>query len=196
MIVVDNGSTDGSREIAINKGVRVVDESVKGYGHALYTGIGFAQGKFVLMSDADDSYDLADISPFIKKLRDGYDFVIGNRYQGGIQPGAMPWLHRYLGNPGISLMGRMLYGCQAHDFLCGLRAFSKEAFLRLGMKTTGMEFCTEMVIKATLQKMKVIQIPTRLYLDSRNGRSHLRTWSDGWRNIRCILDHYPIRNQK
>ncbi len=195
VIIVDNGSTDRSQGIASEAGARVIKAREKGYGNALTAGIAAAKGKYIVMSDADDSYDLSNIAPFIEKLEKGYDFVIGNRYKGGIDRGAMPMLHKYLGNPAISNFGRLLFGCPVNDFLCGLRAFSKQAVLQLEMKTTGMEFCTEMVIKATLLKMKMIEIPTTLKPDGRSGASHLNSWPDGWRNIRCILSHYPIINR-
>jgi len=191
IIIADNGSTDGSIEIAERLGARVVHVKAKGYGNALMGGIAAAAGKHILMGDADDSYDFGHIPRFLDQLRQGADFVMGNRFQGGIQPGAMPWLHRYLGNPVLSALGRLFFRSPLSDFHCGLRAFTKGAYERLQLQTTGMEFASEMVVKATLLKFAVAEVPTTLSPDGRKRAPHLRTWRDGWRHLRFLLLYSP-----
>jgi glycosyltransferase involved in cell wall biosynthesis len=191
VIVADNGSTDGSREIAAALGARVVPIEMRGYGSALRGGIAAAQGRFVLMGDADDSYDFGQLGAFVDKLRDGYDLVMGNRFQGGILPGAMPPLHRYLGNPVLTGIGRLFFKSPVGDFHCGLRAFRREAIGELGLRTLGMEFATEMVVKATAFGLRVTEIPTTLSPDGRDRAPHLRTWRDGWRHLRFLLLYSP-----
>lgn len=191
VVVVDNGSTDRTAEIALARGARVVAEPVKGYGAALRTGIESARGGIVVMGDGDDSYDWAAIGPFVHKIQEGYDLVIGNRFKGGILPGAMPPLHRYLGNPLLSAITRLAFGVQVGDVHCGMRAFTKEAFARLRMGTPGMEFATEMIANAAHQGLRVAEVPTNLYPDKRGRPPHLRTFRDGWRHLRFILTHAP-----
>jgi hypothetical protein len=191
VIVADNGSTDGSAEIAARMGARVVAVAERGYGAALQGGIAAARGRFVLMGDADQSYDFGDVWPFVEKLRQGYDLVMGNRFQGGIRPGAMPPLHRYLGNPILTGIGRLFFGSPCGDFHCGLRAFRKEAIERLELQTTGMEFASEMVVKATLLGQRIGEVPTTLSPDGRTRPPHLRSWRDGWRHLRFLLLYSP-----
>jgi glycosyltransferase involved in cell wall biosynthesis len=191
VIIADNGSTDGSIELAERLGARVVHVPVKGYGSALAGGIAAAAGKFVVMGDADDSYDFTHIPRFLAQLRDGADLVMGNRFRGGIQPDAMPPLHRYLGNPMLTRLGRLFFGGSCGDFYCGLRGFTKSAVERMGLRTTGMEFATEMVVKATLLRMNVAEVPTTLSPDGRSRPPHLRTWRDGWRTLRFFLLYSP-----
>ena len=191
VIVADNGSTDGSREIASALGARVVPIETRGYGSALRGGIAAARGRFVLMGDADDSYDFGQLGAFVGKLREGYDLVMGNRFQGGILPGAMPPLHRYLGNPVLTGIGRLFFKSPVGDFHCGLRAFRKDAIEGLGLRTLGMEFASEMVVKATAFGLRVTEIPTTLSPDGRDRAPHLRTWRDGWRHLRFLLLYSP-----
>lgn len=191
VVVADNGSTDGSRKIAEALGARVVSVTEKGYGAALRGGIDAAWGKYVIMGDADESYDFSAIAPFVEKLEQGFDLVMGNRFKGGIAPGAMPPLHRYLGNPVLSFVGRLFFRSDIGDFHCGLRGFSKEAYVKWNLKTTGMEFASEMVVKATLLKMKVCEVPTTLSPDGRDRPPHLRSWRDGWRHLRFLLIFSP-----
>jgi glycosyltransferase involved in cell wall biosynthesis len=191
VIVADNGSTDGSQQIALNSGARVVPIETRGYGSALRGGIAAAKGRFVLMGDADDSYDFTHLNEFVAKLREGYDLVMGNRFQGGILPGAMPPLHRYLGNPVLSAIGRLLFKSPVGDFHCGLRAFRKEAIEKLGLRTLGMEFASEMIVKATAFHLRIAEIPTTLSPDGRDRAPHLRTWRDGWRHLRFLLLYSP-----
>ena len=191
IIIGDNGSTDGSQGIARRCGARVVDVQSRGYGAALYSAIIAARGKYCVMGDADDSYDFSDLSDFIEKLRAGADLVMGNRFLGGIAPGAMPWKNRYIGNPLLTGMGRFLFRCPSGDFHCGLRAFSKEAFLRMDLRTTGMEFASEMVIKATMMGMKIVEVPTKLSRGGRRRPPHLRPYRDGWRHLRFMLLFSP-----
>jgi glycosyltransferase involved in cell wall biosynthesis len=191
VIIADNGSVDGSQQIANALGARVVDVRQKGYGAALQGGIAAARGKYVAMGDADDSYDFLGLMPFVEKLRGGADLVMGNRFQGGIAPGAMPALHRYLGNPVLSFVGKLFYSAPIGDFHCGLRAFSREAILNLNLATTGMEFASEMVVKATLQNLKMAEVPTTLVPDGRSRAPHLRSWRDGWRHLKFLLTFAP-----
>jgi glycosyltransferase involved in cell wall biosynthesis len=191
VIVADNGSTDGSQEIALSLGARLIQVSAKGYGSALMGGIQAAHGKYILMGDADDSYDFSDVRPFLERLRQGDDLVMGNRFAGKIYPGAMPWKNRYIGNPVLTTIGRCFFKCPARDFHCGLRAFNAEACRRMDLRTTGMEFASEMVIKATLQKMRISEVPTSLRKDGRNRAPHLRPWRDGWRHLRFMLLFSP-----
>ena len=191
VIIADNGSTDGSQRIARVMGARVVDVPERGYGAALRAGIEAAAGKYVIMGDADDSYNFANLGPFVSKLRDGYDLVMGNRFAGGIEPGAMPPLHRYLGNPVLTGIGRLLFRSPCRDFHCGLRGFSKEAALKMDLRTPGMEFASEMVVKATLNKLRIIEVPTTLSPDGRSREPHLRSWRDGWRHLRFLLLYSP-----
>jgi len=191
VVVADNGSTDGSQAIAAEHGARVVAVPVRGYGAALNAGISAARGRFVLMADADDSYNFAHIPRFLAELRKGADLVMGNRFQGGIGPGAMPVLHRYLGNPVLSRFGRVLFRAPIGDFHCGIRAFSREAYDRLALRTTGMEFASEMVVKASLLKQTIVEVPTTLQKDGRSRPPHLKTWSDGWRHLRFLLMYSP-----
>jgi len=191
VVVADNGSTDGSQAIAARAGARVVTVEAKGYGNALMGGIAAARGKYVIMGDADDSYDFTDLTPFVEKLRAGYDLVMGNRFQGGIEPGAMPPLHRYLGNPVLTSIGRLLFRSPSGDFHCGLRGFNRASILDLDLRTTGMEFASEMVVKATLHGMRIAEVPTTLYPDGRSRPPHLRSWRDGWRHLRFLLVYSP-----
>ncbi len=191
IIVADNGSTDGSQQIAASLGARVVRVEARGYGSALMGGIGASRGRYVIMGDADDSYDFADLGPFVDKLREGYQLVMGNRFKGGIRPGAMPALHRYVGNPLLSGIGRLFFGSPCGDFQCGLRGFSKEAIEHLDLRTTGMEFASEMVVKASLRRLRIAEVPTTLSPDGRSRPPHLRTWRDGWRYLRFLLLYSP-----
>jgi glycosyltransferase involved in cell wall biosynthesis len=191
IIVADNGSTDGSTEIAERLGARVVRVSSKGYGNALMGGIAASSGKFIIMGDADDSYDFGDIPKFVTRLRAGAQLVMGNRFRGGIKPGAMPPLHQYFGNPALTSIGRLFFGSPVHDFYCGMRGFRKDAYQTLGLRTTGMEFATEMVVKATLLKLNIEEVPTTLSPDGRSRPPHLRTWRDGWRTLRFFLLYSP-----
>ena len=191
IIIADNGSTDGSQSIAEAEGARVVPVEARGYGSALMGGIAASRGRFVIMADADDSYDFSALMPFIEKLRDGSDFVIGNRFKGGIALGAMPPLHRYLGNPVLSGLGRLFFRSPAGDFHCGLRCFSRDAFERMNLQTTGMEFASEMVVKATLLGLRIAEVPTTLSPDGRSRPPHLRSWRDGWRHLRFMLLFSP-----
>ena len=191
VVVADNGSSDGSQEIAVEEKARLVHVPVKGYGAALMGGIAEARGKYVIMGDADDSYDFAALDPFVDKLREGYDLVMGNRFEGGIRPGAMPLLHQYLGNPVLSTLGRLFFRSGVGDFHCGLRGFKRQAVLDLDLRTTGMEYASEMVVKASLQGLKIAEVPVVLYPDGRSRRPHLRTWRDGWRHLRFLLLYSP-----
>jgi glycosyltransferase involved in cell wall biosynthesis len=191
VIIADNGSTDGSQELAREMGARVVNVERRGYGSALQSGIAAARGEFVLMGDADDTYDFSQLNEFVAKLREGYDLVMGNRFQGKIMPGAMPPLHRYLGNPVLTGLGRLFFKSPVSDFHCGLRAFRKEAIEGLGLRTMGMEFASEMIVKATAFGLRVTEIPTTLSADRRDRAPHLRTWRDGWRHLRFLLLYSP-----
>ncbi|MCB0487324.1 MAG: glycosyltransferase family 2 protein [Cyclobacteriaceae bacterium] len=191
VVISDNGSTDGSQDIAIALGARVVHASIKGYGAALQTGIENAHGKYVIMGDADDSYDFSDLKLFVEQLRAGNGLVMGNRFKGGIKQGAMPFLHRYLGNPVLSFIGRLFFKTHIGDFHCGLRGFSREAYQKMRLRTTGMEFASEMIVKAALQKISIAEVPTTLSPDGRSRPPHLRTWRDGWRHLRFLLLFSP-----
>ena len=191
VIVADNGSTDGSQEIAERLGARVVAVVERGYGAALMAGIIQARGKYIIMGDADDSYDFTDLMPYLKALRDGNHLVMGNRFRGGIKPGAMPPLHRYFGNPVLTWIGRVFFKSPIRDFHCGLRGFLKSAALRMELRTTGMEFASELIVKATLLGMQVTEVPTILWRDGRSRPPHLRSWRDGWRHLRFLLMFSP-----
>ena len=191
IIVADNGSTDGSQQIAKDLGAKVVDVPRKGYGSALIGGIDAAQGRFVVMGDADDSYDFEAIGPLIDKLREGYDLVVGNRFMGGIEPGAMPWSHRWVGNPILTFISRVFFHAPVGDTHCGLRAFRNDAYEKMRLRTTGMEFASEMVIKAALQRMRITEVAVVLRPDGRSRSPHLRTWRDGWRHLRFMLLFSP-----
>jgi glycosyltransferase involved in cell wall biosynthesis len=191
VVVADNGSTDGSQAIAEGLGARVVSVPERGYGSALRAGIGAARGRWVIMGDADDSYDFADLEPFVARLREGCDLVNGNRFKGGIRPGAMPWLHRRLGNPVLSFVGRRLYGTACGDIYCGLRGFDRQKVIDLDIRSSGMEYAIEMLVKATMQELQVTEVPTTLSPDARDREPHLQTWRDGWRSIRLLLLYSP-----
>ena len=194
ILIADNGSTDGSQAIAEKLGARVVAVKEKGYGNALRGGIAAARGKFILMGDADDSYDFSEADRFVNKFQEGYDLVMGCRLPvggGTILPGAMPWKNRWIGNPILSFIGRLFFKCPAHDFHAGLRAFTKDALERMELQTTGMEFASEMVIKATLKKFKIAEVPITLHKDGRSRPPHLKPWRDGWRHLRFMLLFSP-----
>lgn len=191
VVIADNGSVDGSQEIATRAGARVVRVASKGYGSALMGGFEAAQGELIIMGDADDSYDFSNLQNFIGALNEGYDLVMGNRFKGGIMRGAMPFLHRYLGNPVLSGLARLFFKSDVGDFHCGLRGFRKDALLALNLRTTGMEFASEMIVKATMHGLKIKEVPTILYPDGRTRPPHLRTWSDGWRHLRFLLLYSP-----
>jgi glycosyltransferase involved in cell wall biosynthesis len=191
VLVADNGSTDGSQRLATEAGARVVPIKEKGYGNALIGGITAAHGKYVMMGDADDSYDFTNLMPFITELRAGKELVMGNRFKGGIEPGAMPPLHKYLGNPVLSFVGRLFFPSVIGDFHCGLRGFNRESALRLNLQSTGMEFASEMVVKATLWGLDISEVPTTLKKDGRSRPPHLRSWRDGWRHLRFLLLFSP-----
>jgi len=194
ILIADNGSTDGSQDIARKLGARVVDVPEKGYGNALRTGMEAAAGQFLIMGDSDLSYDFAEIKPFVEKLRAGADLVMGCRMPAGggkIIPGAMPWKHRWIGNPVLTFIGRLLFRCPAHDFHCGLRALTKDAFHKMDLRTTGMEFASEMVIKASLRGLRIEEVPITLHKDGRSRPPHLRSWRDGWRHLRLMLLSTP-----
>ena len=191
VLIADNGSTDGSQLIAEEHGARVVAIPERGYGAALIGGIHAARGRYVIMGDADDSYDFENLDGMIGRLRQGDDLVMGNRFKGGILKGAMPFLHRYLGNPVLSFLGRLLFRIPVGDFHCGLRGFSRESMLKLRLKSSGMEFASEMVVKAALHKLTFSEVPTVLKKDGRSRPPHLKTWRDGWRHLKFLLLHSP-----
>jgi len=191
VVISDNGSTDSSVEIAISLGARLVHSKDKGYGAALQEGMSNAKGTYIIMGDSDDSYDFSNLMPFVNELRKGSDLVIGNRFKGGIEKGAMPFLHRYVGNPVLSFLGRLFFRIKIRDFHCGLRGLTKGAFEEMNLQTTGMEFASEMVVKAALHKMKIVEVPTSLSVDGRSHPPHLRTWHDGWRHLRFLLMFSP-----
>jgi len=195
VVVADNGSSDGSPDIAEKAGARIVNVSQKGYGNALRKGIEAARGTFVLMGDADGSYDFGELPRFLEQLRQGDDLVMGCRFPrhgGSIQPGAMPWKHRWIGNPVLSSLGKLFFSSPVMDFHCGLRAFRRKAIMNLGLRTSGMEFASEMVVKATLNKLRISQIPITLRCDGRSRSPHLRSWRDGWRHLRFMLLYSPV----
>lgn len=187
VLISDNGSTDNSVRIALDKGARVIVAGIKGYGSALLTGIDSAKGKYIIMGDADDSYDFSDLDLFVEKLRDGYDLVMGNRFAGGIEEGAMPWAHRYIGNPVLSTVGKILYHSKLNDWHCGLRGFNRNSIRKLNLRSLGMEFASEMVIKAEKKGLKTCEVPTRLYRDKRGRKPHLRSIPDGLRHLRVLF---------
>jgi len=191
VVIADNGSTDGSQQIARDHGARLIPVPIRGYGAALNAGILAARGKYVLMGDADDSYEFNHLPRFLEQLRNGADLVMGNRFRGGIGPKAMPPLHKYLGNPVLSFLGRALFSVPIGDFHCGMRAFSKDAYERLALRTTGMEFASEMVVKSALLGQKIVEVPTTLQKDGRSRPPHLKTWRDGWRHLRFLLIYSP-----
>ena len=191
VLIADNGSTDGSQAMAEALGARVVAVPEKGYGAALIGGINAAKGRFVIMGDADDSYDFENLEGMVQHLRDGAELVMGNRFKGGIAPGAMPFLHKYLGNPVLSFIGRLFFKIPVGDFHCGLRGFSRQSILDLGLQSPGMEFASEMVVKASLYDLRIEETPTTLKPDGRSRPPHLKTWRDGWRHLRFLLLHSP-----
>lgn len=191
IIVADNGSTDASPDIAARLGARVVRVAERGYGSALSGGFKAARGKYIVMGDADASYDFSSLMPFVEKLREGFDLVMGNRFKGGIAPGAMPTLHRYVGNSLLTGIGRLFFSSPCGDFHCGLRAFTRDAVRKMDLQTSGMEFASEIVVKATLMRMRIVEIPTTLSPDGRRRPPHLRSWRDGWRHLRFLLLYSP-----
>ncbi len=191
VLIADNGSTDGSQEIAIKNGARVINVPKRGYGSALIEGTKQAFGKFIIMGDADDSYDFSNIMPFVDKLREGYELVMGNRFKGGIEKGAMPWSHKYIGTPVISFIGRLFYKSKIGDFNCGMRGYDRNAILNLDLKCTGMEYASEMIVQANLNKLKIAEIPTTLKKDGRSRPPHLKSFSDGWRHLKFLLMYSP-----
>jgi hypothetical protein len=191
VLIADNGSTDGSQEIGQQLGARIVAVDQRGYGAALLGGIAAARGRYIIMGDADDSYDFSALDPFVERLRQGHDLVMGNRFKGGIAPGAMPWLHRYVGNPILSLLGRVFFGIPVADFHCGLRGFRADSIRRLGLRSTGMEFASEMVVRSALADLSITEVPTTLRPDGRSRPPHLRTWRDGWRHLKFLLMFSP-----
>src|SRR6185437_3237019 len=191
VVIADNGSTDDSRAIGEMLGARVVPVAARGYGSALLGGIRAAHGRYIIMGDADDSYDFSMLDAFVEKLRAGYHLVMGNRFRGGIRSGAMPPLHRYLGNPVLSAIGRAFFRSPCGDFHCGLRGFDRDAVMALGLQAPGMEFASEMVVKATIQRLRITEVPTILSPDGRSRPPHLRSWRDGWRHLRFLLLFSP-----
>lgn len=191
VLVADNGSTDGSVELALRLNARVINITKKGYGSALLGGIKEAKGKYVIMGDSDDSYDFLSLNPYLENLRKGHSLVMGNRFKGGIKKGAMPLLHKYLGNPVLTFIGNLFFNCKCGDYHCGLRGFDKESILKLNLRTSGMEFASEMIIKSALNKYTISEVPTVLHPDKRGRASHLRTWRDGWRHLRFLLVYSP-----
>lgn len=191
IVIADNGSNDGSQDIAIQMGARLIHVPSKGYGNALRSGIAAAKGTYIIMGDADDSYDFSALTPFIDKLQSGFDLVMGSRFKGCIKAGAMPPLHRYLGNPVLTWIGKLFFSSPCSDFHCGLRGFRKSAIADLDLRTTGMEFASEMVVKASLYKMRITEVPITLYPDGRSRSPHLRSWRDGWRHLRFLLLFSP-----
>jgi len=191
ILIADNGSTDGSQQIAIQSGAKLIDVPVKGYGAALIAGTKSALGKYVIMGDADDSYDFLNLMPFVEKLRDGFDLVMGNRFAGGVAKDAMPKLHKYLGNPVLSFIGRLFFNSKIRDFHCGLRGYNREKILSLNLQTIGMEYASEMVVRATLNKLQITEVPTTLDKDGRSRPPHLRSFRDGWRHLKFLLMYAP-----
>jgi len=191
ILIADNGSTDNSAALSLKAGARVITVTEKGYGAALRAGIHSAKGRYIIMGDADDSYNFSELEGFIEKLREGYSLVMGNRFSGKIMPGAMPPLHKYLGNPILTTIGKVFFGSPVGDFHCGLRGFEKEAILPLKLESAGMEFASEMVVKSTLHKLRITEVPICLSKDGRDRAPHLKTWSDGWRHLRFLLQMSP-----
>lgn len=191
VLIADNGSNDGSQTIAIESGARLINVKEKGYGSALASGIKNSFGEYIIMGDCDDSYDFLNLNLFIDKLRDGFDLVMGNRFKGGVEKGAMPFLHKYIGNPALSFLGRIFFHSDIGDFHCGLRGFKKEILGRLKLQSTGMEFASEMVVKSVIFNLRIAEVPTKLFQDGRSRPPHLRTWSDGWRHLRFLLMYSP-----
>ncbi len=191
VLIADNGSTDNSVKIAKKNKARVIHVPIKGYGSALISGIKESYGKYIIMGDCDDSYDFLHLDAFVAKLKEGYELVMGNRFEGGIEKGAMPFLHKYIGNPVLSFLGRLLYNSKIKDFHCGLRGFNKEKILELNLQCPGMEFASEMVVKAEIHKLKIAQVPTTLKKDGRNCKPHLNTFRDGYRHLRFLLINSP-----
>lgn len=195
VIVADNGSTDGSQEIGTRAGARVVPVAAKGYGNALRGGIAAARGKFIIMGDADDSYDFLEAPKFVSKWREGFELVQGCRLPWGggqVKPGAMPWSHRWIGNPMFTMMARTMFKSPINDIYCGLRGFTPELYRRLELRCQGMEFATEMIIKASLHGAKISEVPITLHQDGRKAHApHLRTFRDGWRTLRFFLIFSP-----
>jgi len=191
VLIADNGSTDGSQDIALEHGARVINISERGYGAALIGGCNAAYGQYVIMGDADDSYDFTNLMPFVERLRAGDDLVMGNRFRGGIAKGAMPPLHKYLGNPVLSFIGRLFFPSEIKDFHCGLRGYNTKRMRELGLRTTGMEYASEMVVQATINNYIVSEVPTTLSPDGRSRPPHLRSWRDGWRHLKFLLVHSP-----
>jgi Glycosyl transferase family 2 len=191
IVIADNGSADGSQSIAVGLGARVVDISSKGYGAALLGGIAAARGRYIIMGDADDSYDFSSLDAFLKELRDGAELVMGNRFKGEIAPNAMPGLHRYLGNPFLSFLGRLFFHIPVGDFYCGLRGFRADVIRGLKLRTAGMEFAIEMVVRSALAGLKIVEVPTTLKPDGRSRAPHLKTWRDGWRGLKFLLIYSP-----
>ncbi|MCX6082848.1 MAG: glycosyltransferase [Chloroflexi bacterium] len=191
VIIADNGSEDHSVEIALKRGAKIVHVEQKGYGNALRAGFAAAQGSYIIMADADDSYDLKNLMSFVEKLREGYDLVMGNRFKGGIRPGAMPWHHQFIGNPVLSFIGKLFFKTPAMDFHCGLRGFTKKAIESMNLQTAGMELASEIVIKSSILNMKVCEVPTILFPDGRDRAPHLRSFRDGWRHLRFLLIYSP-----
>jgi len=191
VIIADNGSSDGSQALAEEAGARVVAVAEKGYGNALMGGFRAAQGRYIVMGDADDSYDFSSLEPFLEKLREGYQLVMGNRFRGGIAPNAMPIHHRYLGNPVLTGIGRLFFNSKMGDFHCGLRGFHRDILETLDLRTTGMEFASELVVKSELNKLKICEVPTKLAKDGRGRPPHLNSWRDGWRHLRFLLLYSP-----
>jgi glycosyltransferase involved in cell wall biosynthesis len=191
VVVADNGSIDGSQALAQESGARVVDVAARGYGSALASGIAAARGTFVIMGDGDGTYDFSRIDGFVSRLRAGDDLVLGNRFAGGIERGAMPFLHRYLGNPALTFIARRMFRTPAGDIYCGLRGFRRSAIEELDLRATGMEFAIEMVVKSSLRRLRITEVPTTLSPDHRDREAHLRTWRDGWRSLRFLLLYSP-----
>lgn len=191
IIIADNGSTDGSIAISKAHNVTIVNVEQKGYGSALKAGIDVANGKYIIMGDADDSYDFSNLMPYLSELRKGNDLVMGNRFKGGIEKDAMPFLHKYLGNPVLSFIGRLFFKIKIGDFHCGLRGFSKNGYNKMNLQTSGMEFASEMVVKSKLNNLSIVEVPTKLHKDGRTRAPHLKTWSDGWRHLRFLMLYAP-----
>ncbi len=190
ILIADNGSNDASVKIAREKSARVITVAPRGYGSALVAGSKAAKGRYVIIGDCDDSYDFEQLEPFVLKLREGYDLVIGNRFLGRIEDGAMPWLHRYIGNPLLSFIGRLLFSCRIGDFHCGLRGYNRESIDKLNLHTVGMEYASEMVVMAKLNGLKMAEVPIVYKKDGRTGPSHLRSFRDGWRHMRYLFSTY------